>query len=135
MPARSPYSGLIESLDLGEDVRHVEAYMRLEYGTLDHLDRDRFDALAKECAAAAALDRDEAEALARSMGFAPAYLDLVAQLHRAQDVEARARTRMLATQPGSEEGARWARLRRAAEQKAADLHRQVRQHPDAPPAG
>ena len=38
----SSYSRLIERLDPSVNGRHVEAFMRLEYGTLDHLAEDKF---------------------------------------------------------------------------------------------
>jgi hypothetical protein len=51
------------------DPRHLEAYMRLQYGTLDNIHRDRFLRELQECAAAVRLDPAEAEDLARSMGL------------------------------------------------------------------
>lgn len=38
----SNYSKLIERLDASVNGRHVEAFMRLEYGTLDHFAEDKF---------------------------------------------------------------------------------------------
>lgn len=38
----SNYSKLIERLDPSVNGRHVEAFMRLEYGTLDHFAEDKF---------------------------------------------------------------------------------------------
>lgn len=51
------------------DPRHVEAYMRLQYGTLDHLDRATFDREARTCAEAVRLAPSEAEELAKSYGL------------------------------------------------------------------
>lgn len=39
---KSPYADLIRELSPACDPRHVEAFMRLEYGTLDHLSREAF---------------------------------------------------------------------------------------------
>lgn len=63
------------------------------------------------------------------------YEQLVARLHKALDLRDGAERRMLAEQPGTAEGRRWHRVFSAAEDKANELHRAVRQHPDAPPAG
>ncbi len=41
---RSPYYTAIAELAPGYDPRHVEAYMRVEHPTLDHLDKERFAA-------------------------------------------------------------------------------------------
>jgi len=52
------------------DPRHVEAYMRCQYHTLDHLDRRTFNREVK--VAVACIDQDgltEAEALAQSYGL------------------------------------------------------------------
>lgn len=55
---------------LGMDPRHVEAFMRIEYGTLDHLSRERFAALARDCAQdVLAAGPDESETFAVSMGL------------------------------------------------------------------
>lgn len=51
------------------DPRHVEAYMRGEFGTLDHLSPAAFARSARESAEAVALDRDMAEELAQSYGL------------------------------------------------------------------
>lgn len=40
---------ILDALGLTADPRHVEAYMRLEYGTLDHLSRADFRREAKVC--------------------------------------------------------------------------------------
>jgi hypothetical protein len=51
------------------EARHVEAYMRLELGTLDHLSRVEFDQVAAigfECMKA---DPEASESLARSFGL------------------------------------------------------------------
>lgn len=48
MSATSPYDGIIREClaELGligaYEPRHIEAYMRLQHGTLDHLSRDAF---------------------------------------------------------------------------------------------
>lgn len=55
---------------LGIDPRHIEAFMRLEYGTLDHLSAAAFDreiATGVECVETCG--SDEAEALASSFGL------------------------------------------------------------------
>ena len=52
------------------DPRHIEAFMRVQYGTLDHLSRDAFKDEIKICTAA--IDQcgpAEAEELALSMGL------------------------------------------------------------------
>ena len=36
------YQDIIRELSNGHDPRHIEAYMRLQYGTLDHLSREDF---------------------------------------------------------------------------------------------
>ena len=49
------YQSIIREIDPHVMAAGVEAHMRLEYGTLDHLPRERFAAevrLAKECEAA-----------------------------------------------------------------------------------
>lgn len=50
-------------------VSGVEAYMRLEYGTLDHLSKQRFDGLARSCAKAVRLNPAVAKELAASYGL------------------------------------------------------------------
>ena len=69
MPA-SHYADLIREVVPSLDPRHIEAYMRLEYGTLDHLDRLRFTRearIAAECVRVGGAE--DAESLARSYGL------------------------------------------------------------------
>ena len=49
--------------------RHVEAYMRAENPTLDHLDRAQFALAAGTANVCALMDPDTAEKLARSYGL------------------------------------------------------------------
>lgn len=49
--------------------RLIEAFMRLQYGTLDHLDRATFDAEVALAAACVDADPSGAEELARSYGL------------------------------------------------------------------
>jgi len=60
------YQRHIRDLGITEDPRHVEASMRTQYGTLDHLDRVTFAREADISAEAVAADRDLAEQLAKS---------------------------------------------------------------------
>lgn len=66
----SGYADTFKQLAPGYDPRHIEAYVRLEYSTLDHLD---LPTLRREARIAAACiehsGRDNAEALARSFGL------------------------------------------------------------------
>lgn len=66
----TPYEHKIRELAPSHDPRHVEAFMRSEHGTLDHLTPSRFRT---EVGAAIACIReggaDFAEKLARSYGF------------------------------------------------------------------
>jgi len=65
----SYYARAIESLTTS-DPRHVEAWMRLEFGTLDHLTAERFESevcIANACIAEAGIE--ESEALAVSYGL------------------------------------------------------------------
>ena len=41
-PPKSPYADRIRAMEPGYDPRHIEAYMRLQYATLDHLDQATF---------------------------------------------------------------------------------------------
>lgn len=77
MPRTTPYTAEIRAslARLGKagaaPPHHVEAWLRLEHGTLDHLSRTAFDhevELALECIAAASAE--ETEDLARSYGLA-----------------------------------------------------------------
>lgn len=71
----SPYAGLIREIlaahgTVEHDPRHVEAYMRLEHSTLDHLPRERFGAevrIAVACIRHAGPEM--AERCARSFGM------------------------------------------------------------------
>jgi hypothetical protein len=52
--------------------RHVEAYMRCKYSTLDHLDRKTFNREVKLAAQGLQdLGQDQADALAESYGLGP----------------------------------------------------------------
>jgi len=54
----------------GYDPRHIEAYMRIQYGTLDHLSRDDFKrevVICKQCTGAAGAE--QAERCAKSFGL------------------------------------------------------------------
>lgn len=53
----------------GIDWRHLEAYMRLQYGTLGHLSQADFDEEARQCALTIEADPAAAEDLARSYGL------------------------------------------------------------------
>lgn len=70
MPRTTPYTEIIQRLAPDHDPRHVEAWMRLEHPTLDHLDRRRFDSevrIAIQCIETAG--KDASEELAVSYGF------------------------------------------------------------------
>jgi hypothetical protein len=63
------YRTKIEALT-SHDPRHVEAWMRLEHGTLDHLDAARFESevcIANACITEAGVS--ESESLALSYGL------------------------------------------------------------------
>lgn len=68
---KTHYTELISSIAPAEyDPRHIEGYMRLQYSTLDHLDRATFRREVK--IAIGCIDeggRDMAEANARSYGL------------------------------------------------------------------
>lgn len=71
---KSPYADRIEEMltELGvwQDARHVEAYIRIAHGTLDHLSPRQFldeTIIAVECVAAAG--REQAERVAQSYGM------------------------------------------------------------------
>jgi hypothetical protein len=52
------------------DPRHVEAFMRVQYGTLDHLPKDLFETDARFCAICIdEIGTEEAEKVARSYGL------------------------------------------------------------------
>jgi hypothetical protein len=64
------YQTLIHQIAPAANPRHVEAWLRIEHGTLDHLSRDRFKeevAIALECIAAAT--PEQSEQLAMSYGL------------------------------------------------------------------
>lgn len=63
------YQSLIRQSVPDCDPRHVEAYMRLEFSTLDHLSRDRFRDEAATAAECVRADLAQAESLARSYGL------------------------------------------------------------------
>lgn len=59
------------------DPRHVEAYMRVQYGTLDHLDRRTFKKEVKVAVDCIDQDgEDQAESLALSYGLRRAHVHL-----------------------------------------------------------
>jgi hypothetical protein len=71
-PGRGPaslYQGRIRQLVPDCDPRHVEAVMRLDFGTLDQLGWERFAHEARHAAAAVLADPELAERTARSMGL------------------------------------------------------------------
>ena len=52
------------------DPRHIEAFMRVQYGTLDHLPTDQFTADARFCSICVdEIGKEEAEKVARSYGL------------------------------------------------------------------
>ncbi len=64
------YQELIRQFAPAANPRHVEAWMRIEHPTLDHLSRDMFRhevAIAVDCIGQAGVD--QSEALSRSMGL------------------------------------------------------------------
>jgi hypothetical protein len=65
---RSPYAGAIARLAPGENPALIEAWMRLEYGTLDGIDRDRFAR-----AVHAAAERAHGAGIPASQNLARAY--------------------------------------------------------------
>lgn len=68
---KTHYTDLIASMiPAGYDPRHVEGYMRLQYSTLDHLDRATFRRevkIARQCIDEGGVER--AESNARSYGL------------------------------------------------------------------
>lgn len=68
-PATPGYRERILAVVPDLDPRHVEAYMRGEHSTLDHLTPARFDALALSCAEDVRSDPAFAETVAASQGF------------------------------------------------------------------
>ena len=69
MPTR--YQRLIAPLAPKYDPRHVEAYMRFEHGTLDHLELERFRTEIRTACQCIDTDPAGAERLARSYGLKP----------------------------------------------------------------
>lgn len=66
----TPYADQIKRIAPTFDPRHVEAFMRSEHGTLDHLSPDRFAAeVAMACFCIKDGGQDLAERLAKSYGF------------------------------------------------------------------
>lgn len=63
------YASLIRETVPDCDPRHVEAYMRLDFGTLDGLTRDQFRYEAMAASHAVRADPVQAELLARSYGL------------------------------------------------------------------
>ncbi len=66
----TPYTETFRLMQPTHDPRHIEAFIRVQYGTLDHLDRRMLEmesAIAAECITVGGLD--EAEALAQSFGL------------------------------------------------------------------
>ncbi len=64
------YAATIRALAPTHDPRHIEAYMRLKYSTLDGLSKDEFErevAIASECVRLGG--KPMAERLARSYGL------------------------------------------------------------------
>jgi len=66
----SGYAALFREFQPTHDPRHIEAYVRLQYGTLDHLTRDELRAEAEIGAACVdAHGVEHAEALAETYGL------------------------------------------------------------------
>lgn len=66
----TPYAARIKELSPDYDPRHIEAFMRTQFGTLDHLDRETFTRevrIAEMCVDVGGLDF--AERAAKSHGF------------------------------------------------------------------
>lgn len=63
------YQERMRSIAPAYDPRHIEAYMRLQYGVLDHLSPHRFAAEVALSCACIDEDKDAAERLARSYGL------------------------------------------------------------------
>jgi len=65
----SYYAEQIQALT-SNDPRHVEAWMRLEHGTLDHLTASRFESevcIANACIAEAGVEQSEALAVSHGL--------------------------------------------------------------------
>jgi hypothetical protein len=68
----SPYQEIIREALTGRDYdpRHIEAFMRLQYGTLNHLSLDDFEREIEICIACIGLmGKESAEETARSFGL------------------------------------------------------------------
>ncbi len=65
----SPYTDQIQKLAPMYDWRHIEAYMRIEHGTLDHLTPRRFASEVAFCKQCVDMSIEDAEKLALSYGF------------------------------------------------------------------
>lgn len=65
----SLYQKRIQQAVPHHDPRHIEAYMRAEFGTLDHLSPQHFDSSARRSATDVDLDVRLAEDLAVSYGL------------------------------------------------------------------
>lgn len=63
------YQDLIREIDPTCNPRHVEAWMRLQYGTLDHLPRETFADEIKMAKACEIEEPGSGERLAQSMGL------------------------------------------------------------------
>ncbi|HEU5019652.1 MAG TPA: hypothetical protein VFT69_16965 [Pseudolabrys sp.] len=63
------YADRIRSIVPASEPRHVEAWMRSEHGTLDHLSPEQFVLEAQVAADLAAIDPAMSEALAQSFGL------------------------------------------------------------------
>jgi hypothetical protein len=64
------YQKLIREIDTKHDPRHIEAFMRVEFGTLDHLPADRFRdevRIAAQCVDEGGVEM--AEQIAKSYGL------------------------------------------------------------------
>lgn len=72
MTPKSLYEDRIRELAPDYDPRHVEAFMRVGHGTLDHLSGEAFRMEVEiSCACVDNVGVDEAEKTAISMGFPP----------------------------------------------------------------
>lgn len=76
LPVRNPvakqqtYAERIQARATGHDSRHIEAFMRLEHSTLDHLSEAAFLREVEICAACVdEAGREYAERIAKSMGL------------------------------------------------------------------
>lgn len=67
--------------------------------------------------------------------YSPSYDELVGELHDLMALERRVESRMFKCEPSSHEGAEWHRRLMEVTKRRSACYRQVRNHPDAPPAG